>query len=206
MISDAALTLAEALVARLGHKIEGLEIAATDRNRLSAACFHQALEHHQAIVHLVHQNLFGSALALVRPLFEIYMRGIWLSKCASESELTKFQKGKLDKNFGEMVAAIESHQGYNVGVLAEVKKNSWSAMNDFTHGGMLQVVRRITSDSITPNYTVEEIDHTITFAGAIGLLSTSEVALMAGREDIATALLEEMKAQRRTSKSENVAF
>lgn len=206
MISDAALTSAEALVARLGNMIEGLEISATDRNRLSAACFHQALEHHEAIVHLVRRNLFDSALALVRPLFEIYIRGVWLSQCASESDLAKFQKGKLAENLGEMVTAIESHEGYSVGVLAEVKRHSWSAMNDYTHGGVLQIVRRITSDSIAANYTVDDVDRTITFAGAIGLLSTSEVALLAGRGDVATSLLEEMKAQRRTSRSESVAF
>jgi hypothetical protein len=72
-------------------------------------------------------------------------------------------------------------------------------MNDFTHGGALQVVRRITADSITPNYAADEIAETITFAGAIGLLSTSEVALLAGRQDIAVQLLEEMKAYSETA-------
>jgi hypothetical protein len=193
MISETSLRSEEALVSRLSQRIEGLEISATDRNRISAGCFHLALEHHEAIVHLIRRNLFGSAMALVRPLFETYVRGIWLGKCASESELKEFQKGKIDKTFGELVADIEGHEGYNVGVLAQVKKNSWSAMNDFTHGGVLQVIRRITADSITPNYTAEEIGETVTFAGAIGLLSTSEVALIAGRTDIASELLEEMK-------------
>ena len=193
MIDDASLKLAEALISQLAKRIDGLEISAADRNRISAGCFHQALEHHEAIVHLIRRNLFGSAMALVRPLFEIYVRGIWLGKCASESELKAFQKGRIDKTFGELVAEIEEHEGYNVGVLAWVKENSWSAMNDFTHGGPLQVIRRITVDSITPNYTAEEIAETVTFAGAIGLLSTSEVALIAGRQDIAFELLKEMK-------------
>lgn len=193
MVDDALLKSAEELVGRLGQRIEGLEIPASDRNRIAAGCFHQALEHHEAIVYLVRRNLLGSAMALVRPLFEIYVRGIWVGKCASEAELTVFQKGRIDKTFGELVAEIESHEGYNVGVLAKVKQNSWSAMNDFTHGGALQVIRRITSDSITPNYAAEEVTELLNFSGAIGLLSTSEVALLAGRQDIAVELLEEMK-------------
>ena len=132
-------------------------------------------------------------MALVRPFFEIYIRGIWLGKCASDAELAAFQKGKIEKTFGDLVAEIERHEGYNVGVLAKVKKSSWSAMNDFTHGGALQVIRRITSDSITPNYPAEEVAEVLNFSGAIGLLSTSEVALLANRQDIATELLEEMK-------------
>jgi hypothetical protein len=132
-------------------------------------------------------------MALVRPLFEIHIRGIWLAKCASDPELMAFQKGKIDKSFGDLVAEIERHEGYNVGVFARVKQNSWSAMNDFTHGGALQVIRRITSDSITPNYAADEVAEVLTFSGAIGLLSTSEVALLAGRQDIAVELLDEMK-------------
>ena len=194
MVDDALLKSAEALISRLGQRIEGLDIPATVRNRIAAGCFHQALEHHEAIVHLVRGNLLGSAMALVRPLFEIYVRGIWLGKCASEAELTAFQRGTI-KSFGALVEEIERHEGYNVGVLAEVKRNSWSAMNDFTHGGALQVFRRITSDSITPNYAFEEVTEALNFSGAIGLLSTSEVALLAGCQDLAAELLEEMKKQ-----------
>jgi hypothetical protein len=193
MVNDALVKSAETLVTRLAQRIEGLKIPAEDRNRIAAGCFHQALEHHEAIVHLVRRNLLGSAMALVRPLFEIYIRGIWLGKCASKDELAAFQKGKIDKSFSDLVAEIEGHEGYNVGVLAKVKKQSWSAMNDFTHGGALQVFRRITSDSITPNYAAEEVAELLNFSGAVGLLSTSEVALLANRQDIAVELLEEMK-------------
>lgn len=193
MVDDALLKAAEDLISRIGRQIEGIDIPATDRNRIAAGCFHQALEHHEAIVHLVRRNLLGSAMALVRPLFEVYVRGIWLGKCASRAELTAFQRGKISKTFDVVVKEIESHEGYNVGVLSEVKRNSWSAMNDFTHGGALQVIRRITSDSITPNYASEEVTDALNFAGVIGILSTSEVALLAGRQDIAVALLEEMK-------------
>jgi len=194
MVDDASLESAEALIPRLALRIEGLELPATDRNRISAGCFHQALEHHEAIVCLIRRRLFGSAMALGRPLFEIYVRGIWLGKCASESELTTFQKGKIDKTFADMVTEVEANEGYNVGVLGELKRNSWSAMNDFTHGGALQVVRRITGDSIAANYTADEILEALNFAGAIGILSTSEVAFIVGRQDIAFELLEEMKA------------
>lgn len=193
MIDAGSVASAEARIEHLALKIEGLEFPASDRNRLAAACFHQALEHHEAIVLLVRRRLIGSALALVRPLFEIYVRAIWLGNCATESDLVRFQKGKLEKEFAELVSDIESHEGYSVGVISGVKKTSWRAMNDFTHGGPLQIIRRITEDSIAANYSPEEIQEAITFAGAIGLLATSEIALLAGRLDIVTELLEEMK-------------
>ena len=193
MIDDRALVVAEAQIKHLALKIEGIEFPASDRNRLSAACFHQALEHHEAIILLVRRNFYGSAFALVRPMFEIYIRAIWLGHCASEIDLKRFQKGKLKKEFAELITDIESLEGYNVGVLSTVKKKSWGAMNDYTHGGPHQVIRRITEDSIAANYSGEEIQEIVTFAGTVGTLATSEISLLAGREDIATALLEEMK-------------
>lgn len=193
MIDNSALASAEAHIKQLALKIEGLEFPASDRNRLSAACFHQALEHHEAIVLLVRRNLNGSALALVRPMFEIYVRAIWLGHCASEIDLERFQKGKLKKEFAELVSDVETHEGYNVGVLSDVKKKSWRTMNDYTHGGPRQVIRRITADSIASNYSTEEMQELVTFAGTVGLLATSEISLLAGREDIAAALLEELK-------------
>jgi hypothetical protein len=192
MIEDSSLNAAESLVERLALKIEGLEFPASDRNRLAAACFHQALEHHEAIVVLARRRLFGSMMALVRPMFEIYIRGIWLNLCASNTDLEKFQNGKLDRKFAELINDIESHDGYSVGVLSDVKKSSWRAMNDYTHGGALQVIRRITPDSIASDYTDKQILEVLEFAGAVGYWATSEVALLARREDIARELLEEL--------------
>ena len=196
MIDEASLKTAESLVERLALKIEGLNLPASDRNRLAAACFHQALEHHEAIVVLVPRRLFGSVMALVRPMFEIYIRGIWLNICASDADLDKFQRGKLDRKFAELISDIESHEGYGVGVLSQVKKSSWRAMNDYTHGGALQVIRRITPDSIASAYSAEQILEVFAFAGAVGYWATSEVAILAGREDIASELLEELKANK----------
>jgi hypothetical protein len=197
MITETYLSAAECLVQRLALKIEGLEFPASDRNRLAAACFHQALEHHEAIVVLVRRKLFGSVMALVRPMFEIYIRGVWSHVCASDADLEKFQKCKVRREFAEFVSDIESHEGYNVGVLSRVKKRSWPAMNDYTHGGPLQVIRRITPDSIASQYSDEQISEVVAFAGAVGYWATSEVALFAGREDIATELLGELKTTKK---------
>ena len=38
-----------------------------------------------------------------------------------------------------------------------MKKNSWAAMNDYTHSGMRQISRRFVQDGVEPNYDVAEI-------------------------------------------------
>jgi hypothetical protein len=71
-------------------RLDGLKIAqlsVSKRVQLAGACWHVALEHGQAIVMLTEDALHGSALALVRPVFEAYVRGMWLMHCASEKEV-----------------------------------------------------------------------------------------------------------------------
>jgi hypothetical protein len=53
----------------------------------SSGALHVAVEHSQAILALVEEKLFASALALVRPLFESYLRGTWLLNAASEAQI-----------------------------------------------------------------------------------------------------------------------
>lgn len=38
-----------------------------------------------------------------------------------------------------------------------MKKNSWDAMNDYTHSGMRQIARRFLKGGVEPNYDVDEI-------------------------------------------------
>jgi hypothetical protein len=194
MIDESRLTAAESLVGWIGQQIEGLEVPSCTRNRIAFGCLHQVAEHHEAIALLVRHRLYGSAFSLVRPLFETYIRGVWLRHCASEGELSQFQEGKIKKTFAELIQDIESHEGYAAGVLSDVKRNSWDAMNDFTHGGSRQVARRNAADSIASNYTAGEVQEALNFSGAIGLLAAMEVILAAGRNDLVPALFEQMNA------------
>lgn len=192
--AESRLAAAESLVVWIAQKIEGLDIPSSDRNRIAIGCLHQVAEHQQAIALLVRHGLYGSAFSLVRPLFETYIRGVWLRNCASDVELAQFQAGKIEKTFAQLIDDVEALEGYAVGVLSEVKQNSWVAMNDFTHGGFRQAVRRNTGDAITSNYAVAEVTEALNFSGAIGLLAATEVILTAGRIDMVASLFERMEA------------
>ena len=194
MNTDTLLTSAENLGAWLDRVIDGLPVASDTRTRLAAACFDQVHEHQKALIVLTRHKLVGSAFSLVRPTFETYIRGIWLARCASDAEVAQFQKGRVDKTFARLIADVETNQGYGSGVLSNVKRKSWPAMNQYTHGGYLQAVRRLTEDSIQPNFADDEIVEVINFGQAIALLAASEIVLMAKREDLLEPLLEKMKA------------
>jgi hypothetical protein len=79
--------------------------------REEVGCLHACIEHGMAIVVLVGEDLYGSALALVRLQFEAYVRGIWLAQCASDSEVDKAGRDDFPK-IDPIIKSLES-QAYS---------------------------------------------------------------------------------------------
>ena len=67
-------------------------------------------------------------------------------------------------------------------------------MCSYTHGGYLQVVRRITLDQIRANYSEGERLEVINSSSTIALLAASEIFSMAKRKDLNEAALERMRS------------
>jgi len=182
----------EKLIQWADSKIDGLEVSSDDRTRIVASCLDIAIEHQKAIILLITNKVYGSAFALVRLLFEAYIRGLWLNYCASDKEINKFKKGKLDKKFDQLIKDIENIDGYNVGVLSKAKQAGWKVMNSFTHSGFNQVVRRNTNSTIEPNYPVEEVEEAINFANAIGLLSYLGMSFLSKKNELSIEILKKI--------------
>ena len=180
----------EATIQWPDRQIDGVETKSDDRTRLAACCLHMAHEHHKAIVLLVAKSLVGSAFALVRLIFEAYVRGIWLHRCASDREVARFKAEKLKKGFDVLVQEIEELDGFESGTLSNMKKKSWKAMNSFTHTGFAQAVRRTTDTTIEPNYDAQEVLEALHFSRAIDFLSAIATADLAENLKLANDVLE----------------
>ncbi len=145
---------------------------AHSRSRLAVSCFCVALEHHRAILLLISHNLHGSARALVRVLFDAFIRGLWLLRCATDDDLEYFKKeDKLKKKVEDLIKDIEKRSGDNKMILPMIKSKTWSAMSSYTHTGMSQLSRYNSSEAIGPNYKEDEILEALNFANVFGLLS-----------------------------------
>jgi hypothetical protein len=178
----------------LGHwlaaELNDLSLPASLRHRSSAACLSVTQDHQLAITSLIEQGLYSSAFALIRPLFESYVRGLWLAHCASDKELDAFSKGGEPPGITKLLAAIEALPSFADGRLSNIKAQSWNAMCEFTHTGSLQVQRWNTESSIEQNYPPEELIEALSFSGAIALLSGIGMATLAANELLELKLLE----------------
>ena len=183
----------EQLIQWLDSKIDGLEISSEDRFRVAAGCLDMVLEHQKAIVLLTAYNLFGSAAALIRSIFESYVRGCWLLYCASDNQIDKFKNEKLDMKLYQFIEDLEKHEAFSGGTLSHVKKTSYKTMNSFTHSGFFQVVRRNTDSTIEPNYSDKELIDALETADSFAILTAIAIADMGKNQNLALEVFEKGK-------------
>lgn len=170
-------------------KIENLQVNSTPKERVSGACLYLALIHYRSIVLLISNGLTGSACSLLRPLFEAFIRGVWIHLKATDKEVDKLiKKDILNKSFDKLVKEVETVPGYDTGILIEAKEKTWKALNSYVHCGFLQIQRGNTADSIESNYSDEEKIEALKCANAYGLLSFSAMARLANNIDLQNAI------------------
>lgn len=96
-------------------------LVSSKRARVALGCFALAQEHHHAIVLLTEHRLFGAAFALVRVGFEAYIRGEWLSRCATDEEIARFIRAEEPPKLDKLLEAIEKTPGFEEQVLSQIK-------------------------------------------------------------------------------------
>ena len=183
----------------ISKRLNDLEIPKDRKILLGICCFDTAIEHQLAIATLVHSHVYGSAFALVRSTFESFVRGIWLRRCATEDEIDDYVSDKTDLKFYKILIDVEKLDDFRNGILSQIKTDAWKVMNSYTHSGIEQASRRLTSDAIEPNYTNTEIISLLRIADAFSILSFQQTVNDAGRLDLAVEaqikLLEVIKSQ-----------
>jgi len=158
MTLNAIIELAKKLGTWIHEHTDGVEYV-NDRRITTAtglALFQQSQDIGDAIIILIESNLPGPALALARPLHETYVRGVWLLNCASDDELDKFLTGKCPK-FPELLKAIGDYPETGGKWIHAITDSNIKAFHDLTHGGVEHILRRVSMNSIEPNYPEEEL-------------------------------------------------
>jgi hypothetical protein len=184
-MSEALLRKAFKLHHWIARNLDGLEISREKRVRLAVSCYDVVFEHHLGIAVLLRSRINGSAFALVRPLFETFVRGAWLRHCATDKEIKEYISDRLDKKFQELIDEVETVDCFQDGVLGGLKNNAWKAMNSYTHGGIQQATRRTSGSYIKPDFTEEEVVEVIKVSGSFALLAFQQIVREAGKNDLA---------------------
>jgi hypothetical protein len=177
------LANAEELMRFLAVTLHELVMPANLRSRVATACLGVALDHHQAITILVANDRIASAFALARPVFESFLRGTWLTHCATADQVESFSTGESPPKINQLLQDIENKPGYDGKVLSSIKASSWSSMCEYTHTGGLQIQRWQTESTVEPKYSIDEVEEVLAFTNLFACLSAIEMVGISGNED-----------------------
>jgi hypothetical protein len=138
-----------------------------------------ALEHHKAIWLLADAKLHGSAAALLRPVYEVMLRGYWINRCSNpkqieaafyDDEFPVGTKRMLDDIKRDYLAPVQPGasdvEPRQADLFIQQLQDIWDAACSYTHSGSLQLSRRFTDDQVKPNYTDDDIVQVLRLATA----------------------------------------
>ena len=190
------LKKSECIVLWYVSKFDGMKIpqlANSKRLQLASACWQVAIEHSMAIVELVHATLHGSARALVRLMYEAYVRGMWLMYAATDEDIDRAGQDKFPLN-SVIVTALEKSPHFSSNPFSGVKDQSWERLCSFTHTGYQQIGARLTPQGLDCNYQDSEILEALLWADMITLAAAAAVALEAQNDPLAQEVLRQIKS------------
>jgi hypothetical protein len=171
--------------------MHGLSMSAELRTHLAAACHFTAIEHHCGIALLFSAGHPAPGLALPRPVFESYIRGVWLSDCATDGEIDDYSAGNWRKMppIKTLVESLEATPTFNDGILSQSLKANWEIMCGYAHAGIEQLSISSTGNAIERNCTIEQIDEALDFAGACAVMAAIAIASLAENSAVANKLM-----------------
>lgn len=171
--------------------LNGLNLGQELNAKVSGGLLHLSLEHFGGVVQLISCELYASGSALLRAQYEALIRGLFYYHCASDGELESYLDGGQPPKIKAMIARIEEIPGFQSGSLGNVHARIWSAMNEFTHGGSIQVYRRFIDHELISNFSSEQIAEFLKSSRVMALLASSHVATVSGASEISRRLIDE---------------
>lgn len=139
------------------------------RTYTAIALFGLCIEHREAIILLLTFGARSSAYALVRAVFEAYMRGMWALHLATDKQLELFWQHKYDPKVDKIARNLD--QKTKGGTFAKLKSSGWQAMSDYAHAGGRQLSRWLVADSIGPAHPDNEVPELLRFVDYYALMS-----------------------------------
>lgn len=88
-----ALAVAELVSKWVAHEFNELHLHVSGRETIALGAFFVVFEHHTSVALLTENNHKASAHALLRPMFEVLVRGLWVLH-ADGGQLDHFQQGR----------------------------------------------------------------------------------------------------------------
>lgn len=163
------------------------------RERVGISILQHSLDIDDAIIVLLETKLPGPAMSLARPLFESYIRGVWLLAHASDEQVDAFVEGKCPSFFNiseDIGNGLESGGAW----IHANRDANLTSFHNLTHGGSEHVIRRNKECSVEPAYPERELESLVRFGIEVRIRIGAEILALMNDE----AAMEELREKAHT--------
>ncbi len=168
------------ILAQIDKELEGIEYISDDRNDISLSLLDISIDHAKAIIVLSENGIFSSAYALARPMFECFVRAVWVQYCSSKEKLEQIRENDdFPRQLGVMIEAIEKQTEWPKG-LSSMKKLLLNNMHSYTHGGIQLAARRFAGNNLVHLPNKDEVNALLRMVSIISFLAFTEIIKISG--------------------------
>jgi hypothetical protein len=182
------LTRSEAFWPWVTVNLHGVDFPKNRRNVFAMAMFQVAYDHQATIVLAVKAVRFASALALVRPLCEATLMGMWILHAADDNVLEALAHARYaPPPIDDLVKALDRKAFFDRPMHQDMG-SALKRMHSFTHGGVLHIAPRYQGVRVGANYAVKDVIWALQTADVFATLAALEAAQTAGDDAKAAAM------------------
>lgn len=162
--------------------------------RIAGGSFDAVREHHSSVNLLTDKGRYGSALALLRSMFDGCIVGLWATYIATDELLERFEAGYFTIAPQKVINQLKSRDdGDYTDTLQRIYDQSWKPLCSYVHGGHLQVSRRYATEYIGPTYSEEEIQEVLIFSNAMLIIAAMEMPTLTNDHEFSDEITEVIK-------------
>jgi hypothetical protein len=181
------------LAIEIGKLVAAVDFPGGDRPSLAGACYHIALDHHEAVIRLVEAGVHVSALALVRAQVEAFVRGAWIHHIANDNEIEGVRNNKDFPYQWKMISALEAMDMFTGKVLSKSHTANWKHLHGLAHPGAGLIAMVLKDGHVERNCDEKFLIAALNYTGTHALFATCGIAMLADKGGVAERLLEMMK-------------
>lgn len=174
----------------LRSKGHGLSVPQTTRHVAAGTTFSLTLDHFEGVVRLLEAGLSGPALALIRPLLESYVQGLWLYQVATDQQIHAFLRSQMRPKLERMLQGIDEKKIFE-SLIRKDMEDPVLAMHGFTHGGPRHIENRFVGNQIKAAYSEQLLSDALRHAALFGFMALLDMIAMAGNQDLGDAVYSE---------------
>jgi hypothetical protein len=127
-----------------------------ERDTLLLAYWELVSDFHRGIHALIQKEFFGSALAVVRPVVESFVRA-HITLMGSDEEVKSLRDDTYRVNLKEIGPKIDAAFGLGHFMKNFLNEKTRNALHSYTHAGLQQLGRRFRDGHVRPNYSDGEL-------------------------------------------------